>query len=94
MKGKEKKIAWIQLRTNECASIDLLNIDNIYEQEEGEWLLGFEWAVYTIKGNSYTRVYLADCWKQAKKWCIKEGYDFLDDDPSQELYKSLKLLNK
>ena len=57
-------------------------------------LRGFEWEVYTIENNRIERLYIADYWKQAKKWCIKEGYDFIDDDPSKELYESLNDLNK
>ena len=44
-----------------------------------------------IENNRIERLYIADYWKQAKKWCVKEGYDFIDDDPSKELYKSLML---
>ncbi len=90
MKGKEKKIAWIQLRTNPPAEVYLDNKDYMNSTQR---LKGFEWVVYTVENNYIERLYMADYWKQAKKWCVEKGYDFLDDDPSQELYKSLKLLN-
>ena len=86
MTKKETKYAWIQLRTNAPASINLLNDD---EGNDG-WLDGFEWGVYTIKNNMIDRLYLADTWKEAKQFLEKEGYDYYDDDPSEELYKALK----
>ena len=88
---KRRKIAFIILRTNTPAEIYLDNKD--YYQSE-KVLRGFEWSVYTIENNRIERLYIADYWKQAKKWCVKEGYDFIDDDPSKELYESLNDLNK
>ena len=88
---KRRKIAFIILRTNAPAGICL---DNKHYFDSEQILSGFEWSVYTIENNRRERLYIADCWKQAKKWCVKEGYDFLDDDPSKELYISLNDLNK
>ena len=88
---KRRKIAFIILRTNTPAAIFLDNKDYMNSKQV---LRGFEWEVYTIENNRIERLYIADYWKQAKKWCIKEGYDFIDDDPSKELYESLNDLNK
>ena len=88
---KRRKIAFIMLRTNAPAAIDLDNKDYMNSKQV---LRGFEWSVYTIENNRRERLYIADTWKQAKKWCVKEGYDFIDDDPSKELYDSLIDLNK
>ncbi len=88
---KIRKIAFIILRTNTPAEIYLDNKD-YYESEKV--LKGFEWSVYTIENNRIERLYIADSWKQAKQWCVKEGYDFIDDGPSKELYESLNELNK
>jgi hypothetical protein len=90
-KEKRKKIAFIVLRTNAPAEIFLDNKDYMNSKKV---LKGFEWSVYTIENNRIERLYIADSWKQAKKWCVKENYDFIDDDPSQELYESLNDLNK
>tara|TARA_R100000654_G_C2613239_1_gene117086 strand:- start:153 stop:563 length:411 start_codon:yes stop_codon:yes gene_type:complete len=88
---KRRKIAFIMLRTNAPAAIYLDNKDYMNSKQV---LRGFEWSVYTIENNRRERLYIADTWKQAKKWCVKEGYDFIDDDPSKELYESLIDLNK
>ena len=88
---KRRKIAFIVLRTNAPASICL---DNKHYFDSEQVLRGFEWTVYTIENNRIERLYIADSWKQAKQWCVKEGYDFIDDDPSKELYESLNDLNK
>ena len=88
---KRRKIAFIMLRTNKPASICL---DNKHYFESEQLLRGFEWSVYTIENNRTERLYIADSWKQAKQWCVQEGYDFIDDDPSKELYESLNDLNK
>ena len=88
---KRRKIAFIMLRTNAPAAIYLDNKDYMNSKQV---LRGFEWSVYTIENNRMERLYIADYWKQAKKWCVKEGYDFIDDDPSKELYESLIDLNK
>ena len=87
---KKRKIAFIMLRTNPPAVIYLDNKDYMNSEQR---LRGFEWSVYTIENNRMERLYIADYWKQAKKWCVKEGYDFIDDDPSKQLFESLKDLN-
>jgi hypothetical protein len=88
---KRRKIAFIILRPNTPAEIYLDNKDYMNSTQR---LKGFEWEVYTIENNRIERLYIADYWKQAKQWCVKEGYDFIDDDPSKELYESLNELNK
>ena len=88
---KRRKIAFIMLRTNAPAQICL---DNKHYFNSEQLLRGFEWSVYTIENNRIERLYIADSWKQAKKWCVKEGYDFIDDDPSKQLCESLTDLNK
>ena len=92
--NKEKRYAWIVLRENPPASIDLSN--SLSYDSEGPWLPGFEWTVLTIKNNRPERIYIADSFLEAKKWIEKNGYNTAaqNDDPSEMLIQAMNLLNK
>ncbi len=90
-KENSKKIAFILLRTHTQAEIYLDNKD--YHGSE-QVLRGFEWTIHTIENNREVRLYIADSYKQAKQWCVKKGYDFIDDDLSKKLYEVLITKNK
>ena len=82
----EKKFAFMQLSPHSPAEIYLDN-KNYHNSEQP--LKGFEWVVYTIENNKRKRIYNADYWNEAKQWCLKENYDFLDDDPSEQLLNGI-----
>ena len=94
--NKEKKYAWIVLRENPPASIDLSNSLTYHLCSEGTWLPGFEWTVLTIENNEPERIYIADSFLQAKKWIEKNGYNIhgQNDDPSEMLIEAIYTTTK
>jgi hypothetical protein len=94
--NKEKQYAWIVLRENPPASIDLSNSFSPLYDIEGTWLQGFEWTVLTIKNNREERIYIADSFLEAKKWVEKNGYDIhcQNDDPSKMLIQAIYTTTK
>lgn len=94
--NKEKKYAWIVLRENPPASIDLSNSLTYHLCSEGTWLPGFEWTVLTIENNEPERIWIADSFLQAKKWIEKNGYNIhgQNDDPSEMLIEAIYTTTK
>ena len=96
---KDKPEAWIELRWNDPASINLLNDDGWGEDYRSEATLrGFEWNVYTV-GNERGR-YTKDIifvgfhtYKEAEAYTVAEGYRVMTQDISEHLYKYIQEMN-
>lgn len=100
--GKEKKPkAWIELRLNDPATINLLNDDGWGEDYKSEAdLNGFEWNVYTINDRLTEGRYTKDrifvgfrTYKEAEAYTVAEGYCVMTQDISEHLYKYIQQMN-
>ena len=88
------KEAFIELRTNPPAWINLLNEIDKWDNTTNV-LDGFEWNVYTVKNCELQRIYVGfNTFKEAKEYTEKRGYKVFTEDISAELYKAINTKNK
>tara|TARA_R110002020_G_scaffold468915_1_gene693544 strand:- start:663 stop:1022 length:360 start_codon:yes stop_codon:yes gene_type:complete len=104
MENKEikKPEAWIELRQNEPAYINLFNsgvyVNASLDSPDDSYLYGFEWNVYTVKKRydgryAKCRIFVGfKTYKDAEKYTKDEGYEVLSQDISAALYQSIKYI--
>jgi len=100
---KNKKLeAWIELRWNDPAIINLLNDNRGRSCKDYKFeadLNGFEWNVYTVndRHGRYTkdRVFVGfSTYKEAEAYAVAGGYNVRTQDISRHLYKYIQQMKK
>lgn len=95
-----KPEAWIELRWNDPATINLLNDDGWGEDYKSEAdLNGFEWNVYTVNNEhgryAKERIFVGfRTYKEAEAYTVAEGYRVMTQDISEHLYKYIQEMKK
>jgi len=97
MEKFNKPEAWIELRYNPPASINLLNCEINSSYSKAPLIESFEWNVYTIKpyhnSNKYTkeRIFVGfHTYEEAEKFTKEKGYRVMSEDISEKLYLAIQ----